>query len=177
MFEIIREDVKRLSPPGSRSLRALIAGLLSPGFGAILVYRIFNWCYRHRIPAQPFRYLVERFTEITTGISIPARCKIGKGLRIFHFGNIILHSTVEIGEGCTLYHEVTVGDRGGYGGAAKIGNDVIIGAGAKIIGEIEIGDRCIIGANAVITKSMPSDTVGYGNPAIYKSKADARDVC
>ena len=116
MFEIIREDVKRLSPPGSRSLRTLIAGLLSPGFGAILVYRIFNWCYRHRIPAQPFRYLVERFTEITTGISIPARCKIGKGLRIFHFGNIILHSTVEIGEGCTLYHEVTVGDRGGYGG-------------------------------------------------------------
>ena len=72
---------------------------------------------------------------------MPACCKIGKGLRIHHFGGVILHPSVEIGEHCTIYHQVTIGDCGGYGGAAKIGDGVIIGAGAKIIGEIEIGDR------------------------------------
>jgi serine O-acetyltransferase len=173
MFEAIKEDIKRFVSPEEASWRTIIAGILSPGFQAILVYRFFNWCYRHRIPAQPFRYLVERFTEITTGISIPACCKIGKGLRIHHFGGVILHPSVEMGEHCTIYHQVTIGDCGGYGGAAKIGNDVIIGAGAKIIKEIEIGDRCIIGANAVVAKSMPSDTVAYGNPVTYKPKDNA----
>jgi len=170
MFDALKEDIKRLYSPNNFSLRRLIAGILSPGFQAILVYRFFSWCYQHHIPTQPFRFFVERFIEITTGISIPAQCKIGKGLRIHHFGGIIFHPTVEIGNYCTIYHEVTIGDRGGYGKAARIGNNVLIGAGAKIIGEIEIGDNCIIGANAVVTKSMPANTVAYGNPAQFKAR-------
>ena len=173
MFEFIREDIKRLDNHDGRSpLRALLAGLLSPGFQAIAVYRFFNLCYRLRIPAQPFRYLVERFVEMTTGISIPARCEIGKGLRIHHFGGIILHPDAKIGDFCTLYHQVTIGDCGGYGGAARLGNNVLVGAGAKIVGEIEIGDDCIIGANAVVTKSMAPNTIAYGNPAQFRQKND-----
>jgi len=160
MFELIKEDIKRFSDsPETVSFRSTIAGLLSPGFQALITYRFFNWCYRHRIPAQPVRYFIERFTEITTGISIPARCKIGKGFRLHH-----------LGDHCTVYHQVTIGDRGGYGGAAKLGNNVLIGAGAKIIGEVQIGDNCKIGANSVITKDMPPSTIAYGNPAQYKTK-------
>ena len=173
MFEFIREDLKRLKNHDGRSpFRALLAGILSPGFQAIAVYRLFNLCYRFGIPTQPVRYFVERFVEITTGISIPAHCKIGRGFRIHHFGGIILHPNVEIGAFCTLYHEVTIGDCGGYGGAAKLGNNILVGAGAKIVGEIEIGDDCIIGANAVVTKSMPPDTIAYGNPAQFKQNND-----
>ena len=171
MFDYIKEDLKRFNERREkRSFRALTAGILSPGFQALVVYRFFNWCYRHGIPSQPFRYFIERAIEITTGISIPAQCKIGKGLRIHHFGGIIFHPSVEIGDDCTLYHQVTIGDRGGYGGAAKLGNNVLVGAGAKIIGEIQIGDNCKIGANSVVTKDMPPNTVAYGNPAQYKTK-------
>jgi len=171
MFDLIKADIGRFKgSPESSSLRTTVAGILSPGFQALIVYRFFSWCLHRGIPAQPFRYVIERFIEITTGISIPARCKIGKGFRIHHFGGIIFHPTVEIGEHCTFYHEVTVGDRGGWGKAAKIGNNVLIGAGARIIGEIEIGDNCMIGANAVITKNMPPNTVAYGNPAQYKER-------
>lgn len=173
MFELVREDIKRFISPDNPSYRKLIAGILSPGFEALIVYRFFNWCHRHRIPAQPFRYFIERIVEITTGISIPACCKIGKGLRIHHFGGIILHPAVEIGDNCTLYHEVTIGDIGGHGGAARIGNNVLVGAGAKIIGEVEIGDDCAIGANAVVTKNMPPDFLAYGNPAFYRSKHES----
>ena len=169
MLSNLKEDLKRLVPEKSISLRPLVAGLLSPGFQAIVVYRFFHWCMKCGIPTQPFRFFVERFIEITTGISIPASCRIGKGLRIHHFGNIIFHPTVTIGDYCTIYHEVTIGDRGGEGGAAKIGNGVLIGAGAKIIGEITIGDNCVIGANAVVTKSMPPNTVAIGNPAQVRS--------
>lgn len=158
MFDNLKADIARLGG-GKTSLRALCRGLLSQGFQAIFVYRCFRLLREHHLPGQPFRFLCERFIEITTGISIPAECKIGRGLRIHHFGGIILHPATVMGDNCTLYHHVTIGDRGGYGGAAVIGNNVLIGAGAKIIGEISIGDNCKIGANVVIDHDIPANTI------------------
>lgn len=175
MFENVKADFKRLSPMGKVSMRTLIAGLLSQGFQAIFVYRFFHWLQQRRIPGQPLRFFCERFIEMTTGISIPACCRIGRGLRIHHFGGIIFHPTVEIGDNCTLYQGVTIGDRGGNGRAARIGNNTLIGAGAKIIGEISIGNNCVIGANAVVTKDMPDNTVAIGNPVQFKLRKDNPD--
>ena len=172
MFLNIKADLARLSTSGKPSLRTLISGLLSQGFQAILVYRFFNWLHRKGLPGQPLRFIFERFIEITCGISIPACCQIGKGFRIHHFGGIIFHPTTQLGENCTFYHGVTIGDRGGSGNAAKIGNNVTVGAGAKIIGELSIGDQVMIGANAVVTKDVPENTVVVGSPARYLPRKD-----
>lgn len=169
MFENLKEDLNRFSPNDRYSLRAYVAGVLSPGFQAILAYRFFNWCHRMNIPTQPLRYFIERFIEISTGISIPACCKIGKGLRIHHFGGIIFHPETVIGEYCTLYQGVTFGDRGGYGGAPTIGNKVLIGAGAKLIGAIQVEDNCKIGANVVLNTDMKKNTMAIVNPCRFKS--------
>ncbi|GFO66559.1 serine acetyltransferase [Geomonas limicola] len=168
MFELIRGDLNRLAPNGNASLRTLLAGLLSQGFQAILVYRFFSWLRRRGVSGQPLRFFCERLIEICCGISIPAACRIGKGLRIHHFGGIIFHPSVELGEGCTLYQGVTIGDRGGQGGAARVGNHVLLGAGAKIIGPIEIGDHCVVGANAVVTRNMPAGTTALGGACRFK---------
>src|SRR6266511_5566353 len=79
-----RADMARFCEE-DRSLRALVRGVLSQGFQALFVYRVFRWFYERHIPTQPLRFFVERFVEITTGISIPAQTRIGKGLRIHHF--------------------------------------------------------------------------------------------
>lgn len=171
MFQKISEDLRQLAPGDGRiSFRTFIRGLISQGFQAILVYRFFNYLKKHHIPGQPFRFIFERFIEITTGISIPAACTIGKGFRIHHFGGIIFHPSVVLGDYCTLYHGVTIGDAGGYGNAAKVGNNVMIGAGAKIIGEITIGRHCKIGANAVVDKDVPDYSICYGNPCIIRER-------
>lgn len=47
----------------------------------------------------------------------------------------------------------------------KIGNDVWIGGGATILPGVTIGDRCTIGAGAVVSRDIPSDTLAAGNPA------------
>jgi serine O-acetyltransferase len=158
------------------SFRALVRGLLSQGFQALIVYRIFRWFYERRVPTQPVRFFVERFIEVTTGISIPAQAAIGKGLRIHHFGGIIIHSAAVIGESCTIYHGVTLGDRGGWGGAPRVGNRVLIGAGAKLIGEIVIGDDCVIGANAVVHTSVPAGHTAVGVPAEHKRREPAKNT-
>src|SRR5262245_2258128 len=174
-WSTVRADVNRLRDEDN-SVRTLIRGLLSQGFQALIVYRIFRWFYERRIPTQPLRFFVERFTEITTGISIPAQATIGEGLRIHHFGGIIVHSMAVIGEHCTVYHGVTLGDRGGWGGAPRVGNRVLIGAGAKLIGDIVVGDYCIIGANAVVHTSIPVGHIAVGVPAVAKKRGVTRQT-
>lgn len=167
MFENIRTDLARFREETGTSspLRILLRGSLSQGFQAILVYRFFRWFHVRGIPTQPFRFIIERLTEIMTGISIPAEAEIGKGLRIHHFGGVILHSHVKMGKHCTLYHEVTLGDKGGWGEPPTVGNNVLIGTGAKILGEITIGDNVIIGANSVVIESVPDNKIVGGVPA------------
>jgi len=43
----------------------------------------------------------------------------------------------------------------------RIGHDVWIGAGVKILPGVSIGDRVIIGANALVRHSIPSDSTVY----------------
>jgi serine O-acetyltransferase len=167
LWRSLQADVARFREEAD-DLRAIVRGLLSQGFQALVVYRMFRWFHERGIPTQPMRFFVERLTEIVTGISIPAQAQIGKGLRIHHFGGIIIHSETVIGEGCTLYHGVTLGDRGGWGGAPRIGNHVMIGAGAKILGDVTVGDDCRIGANAVVTTSVPPRCLAVGVPAVIK---------
>jgi len=169
LWGAVRADVARFSE-GSGGVRCLVSGLVSQGFLAILVYRIFRWCYERRIPTQPFRLVVERFVEVTCGVSIPVQASIGKGLRIHHFGSIIIHPEAVIGDHCTLYHDVTVGDLGLRGGAPRIGNNVMVGAGARLLGNIEVGDDSVIGANAVVLITVPPRSVAIGVPAISKPR-------
>ena len=166
MLDNVRADLARFG----EGWRPRVRGLLSQGFQAIVVYRFFHACRKAGIPTQPFRFIVERFIEITTGIQIPASCQIGPGLRIHHFGGIIFHPSVKLGEGCTLYQGVTIGDRGGSGDAAEVGDRVTFGAGAVITGEIVIGDDCFVGANAVVRESVPAGHIAVGNPAVVKQR-------
>lgn len=170
-WSTIYADIQRFAEEGY-GIRGIIRGLLGQGFWAIVVYRIFRWFYERGIPTQPVRFLAERTIEILTGISLPAQATIGKGLRIHHFGGIFLHSDVVMGEGCTIYQGVTLGDLGGWGGVPRVGNRVLIGAGAKVVGPIEIGDNCRIGANAVVRTSVPPGCIAVGVPAVIKFQED-----
>jgi serine O-acetyltransferase len=167
-WSTVKADICRFREE-EKGVRVVVRGLLSQGFQALFIYRIFRWFYERHVPTQPVRFFIERFIEIITGISIPAEATIGKGMRIHHFGGIIVHSAAVVGEYCTIYHGVTLGDRGGWGGAPRVGNRVLIGAGAKLIGDIVIGDDCVIGANAVVHTSVPVGHIAVGVPAIAKN--------
>lgn len=49
-----------------------------------------------------------------------------------------------------------------------IKQNVTIYAGAKVVGGIEVGENSIIGANAVVTKSVPPGHVVVGANCIRK---------
>lgn len=88
----------------------------------------------------------------------------GGGIFPYHpFSTIInAHS---IGSNCTIRHLTTIGNKGSFeDGKPVILDNVDIGANATIIGNITIGNNVIIGAGAVITKSIPDNSTAVGNP-------------
>jgi serine O-acetyltransferase len=105
------------------------------------------------------------FFSIITGIHIPRGCKIGPGLRIYHYGCIVLNPDTIIGTNCTMRHGVTIGNRKTEHDIPVIGDNVDIGTGAKILGAITIGNNVKIGANAVVLDNIPDNAVAVGVPA------------
>lgn len=101
------------------------------------------------------------------GIDIRPETEIGPGLYIGHFGGIVVASTAHIGRNCNLSQCVTIGVAATTRkqGHPVIGDNVYIGSGAKIIGPVTIGNNCAIGANAVVTKDIPSHSTAVGIPA------------
>ena len=99
------------------------------------------------------------------GIEIGPNC-FGKGLSIWHSGNIVVNSDARIGDYCTLHGGNCIGNNGITQDAPCIGDKVNIGFGAIIIGGVTIADEIIIGANAVVNKSFEEiGSVLVGIPA------------
>ena len=76
-----------------------------------------------------------------------------------------------IGEGCHIFQNVTIG-MGKYNPDLKtaapiIGNKVVIWANAVVCGGIKIGNNSVIGANSLVIKDVPPNTVYAGNPARF----------
>lgn len=100
-------------------------------------------------------------------IQIPYSTSIGQGFVIKHYGTIVIAPQARIGNNVTILQGVTIGkshigDRTGW---PTIKDDCIIFAGAKIIGNITIGQGCVVGANAVVIKDVPDNSIVAGVPA------------
>jgi serine O-acetyltransferase len=125
-----------------------------------------------------FYWLAFRVTETLTGISIPKSVKVGPGLRIFHFGTIIVHADAEIGANCTLRHGVTIGSRVDDGPVPIIEDDVDLGAYAQVLGGVRVGRGAKVGALSVVLCDVPPGAVAVGVPAriVARSLAGASDI-
>lgn len=145
----------------------------------VLTYRCRHWGLT-RSPRLPWALLgialrpVELLLRIMIGGQINARAEIGRRLRIPHAWGIVIRPSVRMGDGCRVYHQVTLGVNE-HAAASKtmgpcIGDRVYIGAGAKVIGPLSIGNDVTIGANAVVLKDVPDDHVAVGVPAAIKPR-------
>ena len=54
---------------------------------------------------------------------------------------------------------------GSNAGVPSIGNNCVLGPGSKILGSVTLGDNVFVGANAVVTHDMQSNSIVAGIPA------------
>ncbi len=120
-------------------------------------------------PNKFFKYHYQRKKNILgsrLGFFIAAGC-FDSGLKIYHYGSIIVNPKSRIGKNCTIHGNCCIGSKGSFpDDSPVIGNSVDIGQGAQILGGIIVADGVKIGAGAVVTKSIrePNVTV-VGIPA------------
>lgn len=110
-----------------------------------------------------FRYIVFPFFHPESSIEIPCtESSIGGGLVIRHHSSTIF-SVEKCGRNCTIYQQVTIGFSNGR--RPVFGDNVTIYAGAKVLGGVTVGNNSVVGANAVVTKNIPDNTMVAGIPA------------
>lgn len=113
---------------------------------------------------------------------------IGDNCEMGDMTHIVAHNCVEIGHDVLIASKCFISDvnHGKYSGDNQdspdtvpngralivgktvIGNRVWIGENAVILAGANIGDGCIIGANSVVNKVIPSESMVVGNNRIIK---------
>lgn len=100
---------------------------------------------------------------------------IGKG-NVICAGVIItcdidIKDYVTLNLSCTVGHDTTINSYASFMPSVNISGEVIIeenvyvGTGAKIINQLTIGKQTIVGAGAVVSKSLPEKCTAVGIPA------------
>ena len=164
MLTTIHDDVQSVldRDPAARNVVEVL--LCYPGLHAIWAHRVAHFLWIHRLN------LMARFTShlarALTGIEIHPGARIGRNFFIDHGMGVVIGETAEIGSNVTLYHGVTLGGTSLHKVKRHptIEDNVVIGAGAKVLGAITIGAGSRIGANAVVIKPAPPNSVIVGVP-------------
>ena len=167
-----------MNPPGIGFLALLREDLrtfdndpLEPGFWAIAVHRFGNWRmgFRSKLVRAPltlaFRFLA-RVVEVVAGIHLPYTVRLGRRVRIWHHGGIVLHPR-SIGDDVHIRHNTTFGvaSRNRLRAIPTIEDRVDIGCGVCILGDVNVGHDSVIGANAVVVSDVPPYSTAVGIPA------------
>lgn len=164
MFTTLRQDMQAVfdRDPAARSAAEVL--VCYPGLHAIWFHRVAHWLWAHG------HLLLARWLShlgrFLTGIEIHPGARIGPGFFIDHGMGVVIGETAEIGANVTLYHGVTLGGVSWQKGKRHptVGDSVVVGAGAKILGPITIGDHTRVGANSVVVKDAPPESVVVGVP-------------
>jgi serine O-acetyltransferase len=184
-MKIILSDIKRTYDliPGGKP-KKIFTCVFAPGVQAAIVFRFGHWVHLQpkllRILLKPVYMLLNALIQILWGIEIQYSARIGSGLYIGHFGGITISGEAVIGKFCNISQNVTIGisGQGEKRGVPIIGDNVYIAPGARLFGRISIGNNVKIGANAVIHKNVPDNSLAVLDPGfkIIASKQSSMDL-
>lgn len=161
---ILKKDLYRYEGESSRKWTTKVRYIFfTPGFQ-------FTYFWRKASMARTsfsrlFWGVFHRYAMFHTGIQIPVGTQIGEGLRIGHFGNIVINPAAKIGRNFSIAQGALIGSAAGKRpGVPVIGNNVIVSANALILGGVYIGDYVMIAPGAFVNFDVPSHSIVIGNP-------------
>jgi len=171
-----RRDIAavRQRDPAARS-DAEVA-LCYPGLHAVWGHRAAHrlWSADHRLAAR----FVSSVVRAWTAVDIHPAATLGPGLFIDHALGVVIGETAVVGSDVTIYQGVTLGGTSLEKGKRHptVEDRVTIGAGAKVLGPVTVGSGSRIGANAVVVRDVPPDSVVVGVPGQVIARSRPRSA-
>lgn len=139
--------------------------MFKPGFQAVLLFRLAN--FLHRKNFTNIAWLFSRWNQFLTAAELEFNADIDDGLLIPHSSGIVIGRGSKVGKNAIIYNNVTLGTKNLHDiKFPVIGDNVIIFSGAKVLGDIRIGNNVVIGANTVVTQSIPDSSLVIGNKIV-----------
>ena len=153
-------------------LRSEISGQLDP---SVVVIRAPHALGTRRVRLGKNLLLYPDITFETQGdgtIEIGDNVVISRGVHVVAFSSIIIGADCMIGEyasirdanHCRVANQ-SLRDSPHQSSAIRIGANSWIGRGVSVLSGAQIGDGVTVGANAVVTRNLPSGCVAVGIPA------------
>jgi serine O-acetyltransferase len=148
-----------------RSLARQLDVLTLPGFWAVAIFRLSVACRRAGL--APLARVLYFANVVLFGADLSPRAVAGPGLALPHPVGVGLGAGVRLGRNVLLLKGVTLGTAAtgtADDGFPTVGHDCKILDGAKLLGPIEIGDGAVIGANALVMRSVPAGAIVAASP-------------
>lgn len=164
MLDILRKDLYRYEGENSKRLMTRLRYILfTPGYQ-------FTYCWRKATFAMNplskiFWRILHRRCMFHTGIQIPVGTRIAEGLKIGHFGSIVINPEAKIGRNFSIAQGCLIGNaQGKRSGTPVIGDNEIMSANSIVVGGVTIGDYVMIAPGAFVNFDVPDNSIVVGNP-------------
>lgn len=161
----IRADLARVTD-SRKPYTPLMKWLFTPAFKTMVLARLAARLAKQGKAGKGLGRLVWRWNVASSACYISFDAEIGDGLLLPHPTGIVIGDDVRIGEGVTIYQNVTLGranaEQSSY---PVIGDGVVIYAGAVIVGPVTVGDGAVVAANSVVNRDVAPGSVVGGVPA------------
>jgi FkbH-like protein len=145
--------------------------LFEQGFWAVANNRFGNWRMGLknpllRAPCTLVYNSLEKGIEIFGGITLPYTTKLGRRVRLWHHGGMIIGARA-IGSDVHIRQNTTIGVAQTWRDEDLpiIEDGADIGCGASILGPVVVGRGAKLGANSVVLQDVPDGATAMGNPA------------
>ncbi len=165
----LRADARFLTRTHRSRAKKWAVAIMNRGMQALVLYRVSHALWRRGVPLLPM--LLTRLCQHLYAVDIAYEAHLGPGMVIVHGFGLVVGNQTRLEGQCILFHGVTFGDRGSEwvgasvpDGHPTVGLDCMFGAGAKVLGPLRVGANCIVGANSVVLKDVPPNSVVVGVP-------------
>jgi serine acetyltransferase len=157
-------------PPG----RLPIDLVRKVGFQMLVWYRVMRLFRAWRVPLAPM--VMSRLIRHLYGAEMHWDARLAPGVSLVHGVGLVLSHAAEVGAGCILFQNVTLGESTdpvtGVVGAPRLGPRVHVGPGASLLGPIEVGADSKVAAGAVLMRSVSPGSLVVPPTAVVTSRRD-----
>jgi len=177
-YQQLREYTDKYHAKGRPPPRLSVALVQSIGLQMMAAVRVMQALDAAHVPLLP--KAVSRFIRHAYGAEIHWKADVSPGVTLVHGCGIVISHAATIGSGALLFQNVTLGESVDSEtrkvGAPTLGVNVHIGPGATLLGPIVVGDRTKVMAGAVLTHSVPPDSVVRPAESTVSSRSALRGL-